>query len=186
LLETVGSASILLDANLRIERAAPPFYRLFRTVPEKTEGRLFYEIGDGEWNTPGLRSLLEEVLPKNLGVQDFEIWQKPPGSGRRKLLLNAVRTKESVENEYFIIVTIREATPGTWTAGVRSNPRASAREDLRRNFCAAATSSIRGVTGVGTQESEVAGVAEYASKVFIRKSTTSISLGKSSPSSQIL
>src|ERR1700722_19232151 len=40
--------------------------------------------------------------------------------------------------------------------------------------------------GVGTQESGVAGVAEYASKVFIRKSRTSISLGKSSPSSQIL
>ena len=41
-------------------------------------------------------------------------------------------------------------------------------------------------SGIRTQESGVAGVAEYASKVFIRKSRTSISLGKSSPSSQIL
>jgi hypothetical protein len=48
------------------------------------------------------------------------------------------------------------------------------------------TSSIREVAGIGTQESGVAGVAEDASKVFIRKSKTSISLGKSSPSSQIL
>jgi hypothetical protein len=40
--------------------------------------------------------------------------------------------------------------------------------------------------GVGTQESGVAGVAEYVSKVFIQKSRTSIFLGKSSPSSQIL
>jgi two-component system CheB/CheR fusion protein len=110
LLETVRSASLLLDANLRIKRATPAFYRQFRTVPEKTEGRLFYEIGEGEWDTPGLRSLLEEVLPKNARVQDFELWQRAPGIGKRKLLLNAFRTKELVENEYFMIVSMEDVT----------------------------------------------------------------------------
>ncbi len=132
LLETVGSASILLDANLRIKRAAPAFYRLFQTVPEKTEGRLFYEIGDGEWDTPGLRSLLEEVLPKNLRVQDFELWQKTPGPGRRKLLLNAVRTTESVENEYFIIVTLQEATQGNLTEIRSQNSGVTGVQELRK------------------------------------------------------
>lgn len=111
LLETVRSALLLLDANLRIKRAGPAFYQLFQTVPEKTEGRLFYEIGDGEWDSPDLRSLLEEVLPKNARVQDFVLWQNTPGIGRRKLLLNAVRTAETVENEFFIIVSIEDATP---------------------------------------------------------------------------
>ena len=110
LLETVRSASLLLDANLRIKRATPAFYRQFRTVPEKTEGRLFYEIGEGEWDTPGLRSLLEEVLPKNARVQDFELWQKAPGNGKRKLLLNAIRTRELVGNEYFMIVSMEDVT----------------------------------------------------------------------------
>jgi two-component system CheB/CheR fusion protein len=112
LLETVRSASLLLDVNLRIKRAAPAFYRQFRTVPEKTEGRLFYEIGEGEWDTPGLRSLLEEVLPKNSRVQDFELTQKTPGTGQRKLLLNAFRSTELVENEHFIIVSIEDVTAG--------------------------------------------------------------------------
>jgi two-component system CheB/CheR fusion protein len=111
LLETVRSASLLLDLNLRIKRAAPAFYRLFRTEPEKTEGRLFYEIGEGEWDTPELRSLLEDVLPKNSRVSDFEVWQTVPNVGRRKLVLNAYRTAESVDNEYFIIVSIEEVTP---------------------------------------------------------------------------
>jgi two-component system CheB/CheR fusion protein len=113
LLETVRSASLLLDRNLRIKRATPAFYRLFQTLPEKTEGRLFYEIGDGEWDTPDLRSLLEDVLPKNSRVQDFEIWQKVPRIGRRKLFLNATRTTELVENEYFIIVSIEDVTSAT-------------------------------------------------------------------------
>ena len=111
LLETVRSASLLLDGNLRIKRATPAFYRLFQTTPEKTEGRLFYEIGEGEWDTPELRSLLEEVLPKNSRVRDFELWQTIPKIGRRKLLLNADRTAELVENEYFIIVSIEDVTP---------------------------------------------------------------------------
>jgi two-component system, chemotaxis family, CheB/CheR fusion protein len=110
LLETVRSASLLLDGNLRIKRAAPAFYRLFRTIPEKIEGRLFYEMGDGEWDTPDLRSLLEDVLPNNSRVQDVEISQKVSHIGTRKLLLNAARTTELVENEYLIIVSIEDVT----------------------------------------------------------------------------
>jgi hypothetical protein len=41
-------------------------------------------------------------------------------------------------------------------------------------------------SGIRTQESGVAGVAEYASKVLIRKSGTGIFPGKSPPESQIL
>ena len=111
LLETVRSASILLDGSLRIKRATSPFYRLFHTRPANTEGRLFYEIGDGEWDTPDLRSLLEEILPRNSRVQDFELWQEVPPDGRRKLLLNAARTNKLVDNEYFIIVSIEDVTP---------------------------------------------------------------------------
>jgi hypothetical protein len=83
---------------------------VFQTTPEKTEGRLFYEIGDGEWDTSDLRTLLEDVLPKNSRVQDFEVWQNVPNIGKRKLLLNAVRTTELVDNEFFIIVSIEDVT----------------------------------------------------------------------------
>ncbi len=111
LLETVRSASLLLDGNLRIKRATPLFYRLFQTIPERTEGRLFYEIGEGEWDTPDLRSTLEDVLQKNSRIKDFQISRKVSNIGGQKLLLNAARTKELVENEYFIIVSIESPPP---------------------------------------------------------------------------
>jgi two-component system CheB/CheR fusion protein len=113
LLDTVRSASLLLDGDLRIKRATTTFYRLFQTTAEKTEGHLFYEIGDGEWDTPDLRSLLEDVLPKNSRVQDFELSQKHPKIGKRRLVLNAARTAEVVANEYFIIVSIEDVTPAS-------------------------------------------------------------------------
>src|SRR5271165_2189601 len=113
LLETVRSASLLLDGSLRIKRATSPFYKLFQTTSEKTEGRLFYELADGEWDTPDLRSLLEDVLPKDSPARNVEIWQDVPNIGRRKMLLNAARTAELVENEYFIILSIEDVTSAT-------------------------------------------------------------------------
>ncbi len=79
----------------------------------------------------------------------------------------------------------------------QEQPTGRAREDLRRNACSedlrrfqrslpVGQSAICKEGGTFPSSLEVAGVAEYASKVFIRKSRTSISLGKSSPSSQIL
>jgi two-component system, chemotaxis family, CheB/CheR fusion protein len=111
LLEATRSASLLMDGTLRIKRATPAFYRLFQTTSDRVEGRLFYEIGDGEWDTPELRSLLEEVLPKGSRVQDFELIQTRQTNGRRKLLLNAARTTDLVGDEYLIIVSIEDVTP---------------------------------------------------------------------------
>jgi hypothetical protein len=64
------------------------FSELLKNLPIQTgmafvfvqhlDPRLFYEMGDREWVTPDLRSLLEDVLPNNSWVQDVEISQKVP------------------------------------------------------------------------------------------------------------
>ena len=41
--------------------------------PEETEGRLVYELGNGQWDIPELRTLLEDILPKNGSFRDFEV-----------------------------------------------------------------------------------------------------------------
>jgi two-component system CheB/CheR fusion protein len=113
LLETVRSASLLLDGDLRIKRATSPFYQLFQMVPEEIEDRLFYEIGNGVWDTPDLRSLLEDVLARNSQVQGFARWQNVANLGKRRLLVNAARTRELVDHEYFVIVSVEDVTEST-------------------------------------------------------------------------
>ena len=69
---------------------------------------------------------------------------------------------------------------------VRSNPRASARKRFEKKLSLGGQRQVsQKKSGIRTQESGVAGVAEYASKVFIRKSGTGICPGKSPPESQI-
>jgi len=64
---------LVLDPNLRVIAANRSFYRTFAVAPRKTEGRLLFELGDGQWNIPGLRKVLEDIIPKRRTVEDFEV-----------------------------------------------------------------------------------------------------------------
>jgi len=52
---------------------------------------MLYELGDGQWDSPSLRTLLEEVLSLNHAVHDFEVDHAFPGLGQRTMVLNARR-----------------------------------------------------------------------------------------------
>ena len=65
IVETVREPLLVLDGDLRVRTANRAFYQNFRVSAADTEGRLIYELGNGQWNIPGLRTLLEEILPQN-------------------------------------------------------------------------------------------------------------------------
>jgi two-component system, chemotaxis family, CheB/CheR fusion protein len=69
IVETLRDPLLVLGPDLRVQRANSMFYKMFQVAPEDTEGRLLYELGDGQWNIPRLRQLLEEILPRNSVVQ---------------------------------------------------------------------------------------------------------------------
>ena len=67
---------LVLDGDLRVRSANQPFCKCFKISPDETVSHLVYELGNGQWNIPKLRTLLEEVLPKEKSFKDFEagIW----------------------------------------------------------------------------------------------------------------
>ena len=86
---------LILDPDLRVEWANRSFYRFFGVGPEETVGRRIYELGNGQWDLPRLRYLLEEVLPEDAAVEDFEVVHTSERIGRRAMLLNARRLGEA-------------------------------------------------------------------------------------------
>lgn len=58
---------------MRARTANASFYDTFGISPEDMEGRLVYELGNGQWDFPRLRELLENVLPENNAFDDFEV-----------------------------------------------------------------------------------------------------------------
>ena len=74
--------------TLRVKTANESFCKHFRVSPSQTENRLVYELGNGQWNIPRLRTFLEEVLPRHSFFKDFEVTHEFEGIGRRTVLLS--------------------------------------------------------------------------------------------------
>ena len=104
--ETVRNCVIVLDGKLRVEKAAPFFYQEFQLTPNEAEGVLIYEIADGQWNIPALRTMLEQRLRQTIKVNDFEIEHDFPRVGRKKLLLNARRFETPDPEGSLILISI--------------------------------------------------------------------------------
>ena len=110
IVSTVREPLIVLDGGLQIISANQSFYRVFSVTPDETEGKLIYEVGDGHWNIPKLRELLENILPKNTSFENYEVEHEFPGLGRKKMLLNARRIHNGGVKPQKILLAIEDVT----------------------------------------------------------------------------
>lgn len=94
IIDTIREPLIILDDELRVLAASHSFYRTFGVFAEAIHGAKFYELGNGQWNIPELRTLLEKVLPERSTVEGYEVNHVFPGLlGRRTMLVNANEVK---------------------------------------------------------------------------------------------
>lgn len=110
LIDTVRSSLVVLDQDLRVRSANRSFYRLFQVEETETEGRLIYDLGNRQWDIPGLRDLLERIIPQDESVEGYEIDHEFEGIGRRTLVLNARKVFRPGNHVTFILVAIDDVT----------------------------------------------------------------------------
>ena len=89
IVDTVREPVLVLDKLLRVIAASRSFYSVFKVTPEDTQGRLLYELGDGQWDIPKLRVLLEKIIPEHGEMEDYEVEHEFPGAGPHTMRLNA-------------------------------------------------------------------------------------------------
>src|SRR5271166_1434990 len=88
IVDTVREPLLVLDQDLVVE-ASRSFYLTFKMVPRDVQGRPVYTLGDGQWNIPELKVLLEKIPARHSVMEDYEVQQEFSGLGRRAMLLNA-------------------------------------------------------------------------------------------------
>jgi len=91
MIEVVREPLLVLDADMRVLRATPAFYDSFHVSRTETEGRFFYDLGNGQWNQPRLRELLGNALFRDVSFQDFEVQHNFEHLGQRTFRLNGRR-----------------------------------------------------------------------------------------------
>ena len=110
IVDTVREPFLVLDAGLRVVSSNKSFYETFQVSPEHTEGRLIYELGNGQWDIPVLRDLLESVLAKSTHFQDYLVEHEFPNIGRKKMLLNARRILQAGSKSETILLAMEDVT----------------------------------------------------------------------------
>ncbi len=106
IVQTVREPLVVLTSKLRVHSANDAFYETFQVQRENTEGQLIYDLGNRQWDIPDLRRLLDEVLPADRHLSDFEVEHEFETIGHRIMLLNA-RQLDSVP---LILLAIEDIT----------------------------------------------------------------------------
>jgi len=110
MVDTISEPMLVLDQQLCIESANRSFFETFRVGRDETIGRPLYELGNGQWDIPELRLLLENVVPKSSAVVGYEVSTEFPGIGFRSMLVSARRLFHPDNNSITLLVWMEDAT----------------------------------------------------------------------------
>lgn len=110
IVNAVREPLIVLDRELKVVSANAAFYRTFSTLSKEVEGTRIYDVGNGQWNIPRLRELLEEVIAHNRSFDDFEVEHDFPGIGRKRMCLNARMISGRDGRPDLILLAIEDVT----------------------------------------------------------------------------
>ena len=111
IVDSVREPLLILDTTLHVQSANDAFYQTFQISREETEHRLIFELGNGQWDIPVLRTLLqnEDVVSKDSVFNDFEVEHDFPAIGRRVILLNS-RKLQAGHHEGLLVLTMEDVT----------------------------------------------------------------------------
>ncbi len=106
IVETVREPLLVLDDKFRVKSGNSAFYNRFQVAVDETVGQVLFDLGNGQWDIPELRRLLEELLPREQTVENFVIEHDFAHLGPRTMLLNAHR----IDHLQLILVAIEDIT----------------------------------------------------------------------------
>jgi two-component sensor histidine kinase len=101
---------ILLNEQLVVQAASGSFCRSFSIDPESVVGVELFALGDGEWDTPQLRSLLSAIASGSAEVDAYEMDLKRASDPTRCLILNAHLLDHAGDEALRIVVAVTDVT----------------------------------------------------------------------------
>ena len=111
--DIVREPMLVLNKDFKIMAANECFYSSFKVTVEETEGKVVYDLGNGQWNIPALKNLLEDILPKHTFFKGFEVSHEFPKIGRKIMILNARQMfvkEDKLEKNSIILLAMEDVT----------------------------------------------------------------------------
>ena len=110
IVDTIRHPLLILTEDLRVRSANRAFYQAFQVDRAETEGRLIYELSNGQWDIPRLRRLLSEILPHDGAVEALEIEHSFANLGERTLLVTARAVAGAGDRPSLTLLAVEDVT----------------------------------------------------------------------------
>jgi two-component system CheB/CheR fusion protein len=114
IVEAVQVPLLVLDAKFHVLLANAAYYMAFKENPGQVEGRLFFDLGAGTWNTTDLHRALGGVLEIDGRFQGLEMPRDDSGAGRRSTTVSGCAFP-SPAGEWMVLLALEDvsaARPG--------------------------------------------------------------------------
>ncbi|MEG4144615.1 chemotaxis protein CheB [Microcoleus sp. Pol12B5] len=119
IVETVQTPLVVLDADFRVNKANRSFYEMFQVSPSETAKSSLLELGNGQWNIPQVRWILEDILVSDVQLENFELDHLFDNIGPKTMLLNACKLQREGQ-ALMILLSIEDITERKQLETVRS------------------------------------------------------------------
>ena len=110
IVETICEGVLVVEPDLTIRFANRSFYDTFAVAPEHTVGLKLYEIGNGQWDIPKLRTTLETIISGQNTIEAFEVENFFLSIGRRIIAFNARKVYRPDNKTQQILLAIEDVT----------------------------------------------------------------------------
>jgi two-component sensor histidine kinase len=108
--ETIREGLLVLEPDLTVRFANRSYCQTFAVAPQDSVGRKLYELGNGQWDIPKLRTALKTIISDRKAIEAFEVDQFFPSIGRRTMLLNARKIYRPGNKIQQILLAIEDVT----------------------------------------------------------------------------
>ena len=107
-INAVPQPMVALDKDLSVECVNPAFCQTFQLSAEQVLHCRVYDLAQGKWDIPRLHTLLEEVLPHQPSVPEFELEHDFTGLGPRRFRVSARRLTHNGALQQLTLLAIVE------------------------------------------------------------------------------
>lgn len=94
---------------MTLRTANRAFYETFQVTTDESVKQNLFELGNGQWDIPALKLLLEDILYRDSSFKNFKVNHDFPHIGRRVMLINARRIPSSSKSK-LILMSIEDIT----------------------------------------------------------------------------
>ena len=101
---------LLLDGQLNLLALSASFRTAFGLDLSDVVGRSFFSLGDGEWNLPRLRNLLEATAAAEVSIEAYEMVLERAGREPRHLIIQARRLDYLDLEQVRVLVAVADVT----------------------------------------------------------------------------